>query len=74
MFIRTRSKGSEFIDDLHHFTDKWQEVEPGRVRGTYLEHPNLEVVEDKKHAKATAVEADPPEVAAPVMAPDSDGT
>jgi len=56
LHIRTRAKGSEFKDDLHHFDNKWQEVPIGRVRGDYLDNPNLEVVEDRKHVKETAVE------------------
>lgn len=55
LHIRTRRKGSEYKDDLHHFTREWQEVEIGKVRGDYIDSPDLEVVEDKGHAKTTAV-------------------
>lgn len=47
MFIRTKRKGSEVISDLHHFTNKWQEVPDGEVRVAYMANTNLQVSEEK---------------------------
>lgn len=47
MFIRTKRKGSEVISDLHHFTNKWQEVPDGEVRVAYMANSNLQVSEEK---------------------------
>jgi hypothetical protein len=48
MFIRTKARGSEFRDDINHFTNKGTEVPIERMRGNYLDHPNLEVTDKSK--------------------------
>ena len=71
MFIRTKAKNTEFKDDIHHFTNKWSEDIPiGRVRGDYIDNPNLEVREDKS-SKATEITGEP-EIAEPEVAPNTD--
>jgi hypothetical protein len=71
LHIRTKAKGSEFKDDLHHFTNKWTEVPIGRVRGEYLENPHLEVRDEKNSKKSLA---EPSEVPSVMVAPDSDNS
>lgn len=51
MKYQIRTKSGEFRDDINHFTTKWQDVDVGRVRGDYLENPNLEVKEPKAEAE-----------------------
>ena len=48
LFVRTKQKDSEFRDDRHHFSNKWVEVPTGEISSVHIDHPNLEVVEDKK--------------------------
>lgn len=59
LWVRTKRKDTEFMNDLHHFTNKWQHVPIGEIRGNYLDDPNLDVREEKpkapKKAKETAV-------------------
>jgi hypothetical protein len=69
MFVRTKQKGSVFRDDLHEFTNKWEEVPDEEGRG-YHEEPNLEVRE-KKDDKATVVTG---EIQTPEVAPVTDGS
>ena len=65
MWIRTKRKGAEVISDLHHFTNKWQEVPDGEVRVAYTAHSNLELRDEKpappKKAKKPEVKEVPAE-------------
>lgn len=66
LFVRTRRKGTEFHGDLHTFTDKWSDPIPvGEIRAAYFTEPNLEVAEDKKHAKSTEITGEPEEPVSP---------
>lgn len=49
MKVKIRTKAGEFINDLHHITTKWLEIDERELRGEYIDHPNIEVMVDGKN-------------------------
>lgn len=66
VYVRTRTEGSEYKDDRHHFTNEPTRVSEGEIGSVHLDNPNLLVTRDK--SKKSEITPEEP------VAPDSDGS